>query len=474
MSKDLESVRGENGPVGANIYRLRRKLNITQKELAAPKFSVSYISAIERGRIRPSLKALETLALRLGVSTAELLTESQDTPQPASKAAPEGKVGSASWFSSLVNQRHHSYRVSLPLIWASIGIEQHRLEFAEELLNQLTPGSLSAEHRLIYFFLLSRVLLETGRPAEAQALIEPIFQQAEFSGHPELLESCRFRLGCAYAQQGMFLAASDTFTHCAQAISNGLINDPLFVIEVHSTIAEYYGRLNRRDTAIAYYRKALEQLRLVSNPAALAEQSAQMSLHHLESIHSGLAYWYATRSRSFLELAEGRRRITQAALNLGNIFLEVGDSSDAEQQLRQAIGLSTQLETRNQAVLSRLALADLLLKRQELQEAEKLASEARALCHPGGQGTIEDAALYGRTLVVLGTISKALKRQEEAEQFFREAITIFEGQNGSKPLADAYFRYSELLIQKGQTTEGYEMIRQAYLLEQKADEQASP
>lgn len=211
---------------------------------------------------------------------------------------------------------------------------------------------------------------------------------------------------------------------------------------MHSTIAEYYGRLNRRDTAIAYYRKALEQLRLVSNPAALAEQSAQMSLHHLESIHSCLAYWYATRSRSFLELAEGRRRITQAALNLGNIFLEVGDSSDAEQQLRQAIGLSTQLETRNQAVLSRLALADLLLKRQELQEAEKLASEARALCHPGGQGTIEDAALYGRTLVVLGTISKALKRQEEAEQFFREAMTIFEGQNGSKPLADAYFRYS--------------------------------
>src|SRR5215813_3744683 len=66
------------GPVGANIYRVRRKLRITQKQLAAPEFSISYISAIERGRIRPSLKALDILARRLGVSSAELLAELPD------------------------------------------------------------------------------------------------------------------------------------------------------------------------------------------------------------------------------------------------------------------------------------------------------------------------------------------------------------------------------------------------------------
>src|SRR5215469_3779549 len=63
------------GPVGANIYQVRRKLRITQKQLAAPEFSISYISAIERGRIRPSLKALDILARRLGVSSAELLAD---------------------------------------------------------------------------------------------------------------------------------------------------------------------------------------------------------------------------------------------------------------------------------------------------------------------------------------------------------------------------------------------------------------
>ena len=53
--------------VGDNIREVRTKLGMTQAQLAAPEFSISYISAIERGKIRPSLKALSILARRLDV-----------------------------------------------------------------------------------------------------------------------------------------------------------------------------------------------------------------------------------------------------------------------------------------------------------------------------------------------------------------------------------------------------------------------
>src|SRR5258708_10604931 len=53
--------------VGSNIRAVRTKLRLTQAQLAAPEFSISYISAIERGKIRPSLKALSILAKRLHV-----------------------------------------------------------------------------------------------------------------------------------------------------------------------------------------------------------------------------------------------------------------------------------------------------------------------------------------------------------------------------------------------------------------------
>ena len=40
--------------VGSNIREVRTKLSLTQAQLASPEFSISYISAIERGKIRPS------------------------------------------------------------------------------------------------------------------------------------------------------------------------------------------------------------------------------------------------------------------------------------------------------------------------------------------------------------------------------------------------------------------------------------
>src|ERR1700730_14056104 len=59
--------------VGARLRAERLAQKKTQNQLAAPDFSVSYISAIERGQIHPSLRALEILASRLGLTATELL-----------------------------------------------------------------------------------------------------------------------------------------------------------------------------------------------------------------------------------------------------------------------------------------------------------------------------------------------------------------------------------------------------------------
>src|SRR5947199_2714141 len=66
--------------VGAKLRAARQAKRYTQSKLAWPDFSVSYISAIERGQIHPSLRALEILARRLDLSSTDFLPEkSQDT-----------------------------------------------------------------------------------------------------------------------------------------------------------------------------------------------------------------------------------------------------------------------------------------------------------------------------------------------------------------------------------------------------------
>src|ERR1700693_5650718 len=61
--------------VGAKLRAARLARKFTQSQLAQPDFSVSYVSAIERGQIHPSLRALEIFAQRLGLSSSDLLSQ---------------------------------------------------------------------------------------------------------------------------------------------------------------------------------------------------------------------------------------------------------------------------------------------------------------------------------------------------------------------------------------------------------------
>src|SRR6266581_7703995 len=61
--------------VGAKLRAARLAKKFTQSQLAHPDFSVSYVSAIERGQINPSLRALEIFAQRLGLSSTDLLSK---------------------------------------------------------------------------------------------------------------------------------------------------------------------------------------------------------------------------------------------------------------------------------------------------------------------------------------------------------------------------------------------------------------
>ena len=57
--------------LGRRIRERRREIGLTQSELAAP-FTKSYLSAVERGRTLPSLRALWLIAGRLGTGVGDL------------------------------------------------------------------------------------------------------------------------------------------------------------------------------------------------------------------------------------------------------------------------------------------------------------------------------------------------------------------------------------------------------------------
>jgi transcriptional regulator with XRE-family HTH domain len=64
--------------IGRRLRELRKRAGLSQRELSAPGVSYAYISRIEAGARRPSVKALRQLAPRLGVSVHYLETGEED------------------------------------------------------------------------------------------------------------------------------------------------------------------------------------------------------------------------------------------------------------------------------------------------------------------------------------------------------------------------------------------------------------
>src|SRR5215211_9447068 len=75
--------------LGERLRAARLARGMSQEMLAQPEFTKSYVSAVERGKARPSLKALELMSRRLGIPMSELLAISQTTEEETDVAALE-------------------------------------------------------------------------------------------------------------------------------------------------------------------------------------------------------------------------------------------------------------------------------------------------------------------------------------------------------------------------------------------------
>src|SRR5260370_455202 len=144
--------------VGTNIREVRTKLGLTQAQLAAPEFSISYISAIERGKIRPSLKALSILAKRLDVPLTFLL---EGSPAGAAEARAVGYSPADSG---------PDQRIEVDLLQADVLIEQEQYQEAAELLAPMQPERITTDQ--VYRLFLLRGQIHLGLQEYKEAVVD--------------------------------------------------------------------------------------------------------------------------------------------------------------------------------------------------------------------------------------------------------------------------------------------------------------
>ncbi len=421
---------GEPGveTVGQRLRRLRRERGLSQRELASPGVSYAYISRIEAGARRPSVKALRRLAPKLGVSVEYLETgrDLSDRDQRELRLAEaeltlrleQDSAKAEAEFSALVVEAQTAGdSETAARARAGLGeLADRRGDFATaiaELEQVRAAGVLSPLVHADLYATLARAYSASGQPRRAVELLEDCLSQVQAQAPEDISAEVRFATYLSYA-----------------------LSDLGELERAKSVVGLALGRAQEEPDPYSRVRLYWSLARL-----ALMEGKPRSALRQIQ------------RAIGLLEATEDTRQLARAHLSCGEILIDDDDPEQAQGHFELAEKLlGEHADAADLAWLySEQARAALLLGEDE--PAEQLARRALSLL--AGGDPLKRARAYA-------TLAEARPEEIDASQAeFAQALEVLESERRWPAAAAVLRAWSRALRRAGREQAALDVLDRA-------------
>jgi len=412
--------------VGAKLKEARLAKKYTQSQLAGNDFSVSYISAIERGQIHPSLRALEIFAMRLGLSSKDLLI-----PQsPGGAAATSSRKGVSS-----------TDEIDWRVLTAQIMIEQNDYQKAIQQLQELLAHKLTNAQEIFARYLLALAFSKSNQWQESENALSEALRLAK-DAHSHIRARLLLLQGVAHSSLQDHAQSLALHQDSLELLESSQSQDVFYTSEVYSQLGLHYLRLDRAGEAQAMLVKALEATDQLTTPERIEIywQSCQQFLESGDYVQATLPLY---KCLHLLGAREDEQRRSELFHALGRAML-ASNRSETRAYLEQALEQPEVLRDEQSKASAHVHLALWLLEHDEAAEAKKHAQKARALLSSSTDSVIEADAH-----IAAGKIEYAQKRYKAGDAHFEAGLEMLERLNNREDLADNAAHYAQLLEQHG-------------------------
>ena len=428
--------------VGAKLRAARLAKKYTQGQLARPDFSVSYISAIERGQIHPSLRALEIFALRLGISATDLL---------AMQAAQNAKGGSA-----IDATTQSEEEIELQFLEAQILIRQGAAQQAIIQLRNLTSSTLTPLQEVRLYYLLgwsyfSLALLEEGESVLARAL-----KLSKNSGEYLSLQILNL-LGKIYFSMHNYAQGLEYHQLCLHRLEEEQQpQDAFFRAQVYTNMGLNYIYLDKFDEAIQMFQHALSITReLVTTDQLNAMYwNASRQFAEAKDYYHALLFGHKSLQLHFQQYSDSLR--SEIYHYLGRAILR-GDQQQALDFLEQSLQEASVLQDQLSLASLTTNMAEWLLMNERAGEAYEYAQRAHGLASPSG-----DSLIAAYALIVLGQVAYAQEAYEAGDGHYMAGLEMLQRLGAQEEFADQSAHYAELLENRGMVQEALTQYKKAF------------
>ncbi len=419
------------GPVdpafGERLRTLRHARELTQAALAGDDFTTGFISLVETGRTRVSLRAAEILARRLGVSVSELMGPTTSGP--------------ALELDLLVAER--ALRAGEPAA---------ALEAAERAARRVKGLDKARAQRA-----RGRALLALERPEEALAALDAAAREFRVGKKHDLV--ARVLLDMAHAYQALD-APGEALRVAVQSdtmLQTGQIVDRALELQVLLFLANAFVRMGDYAAANASAERALGVAKDVGEPATLADLYAGLAITRQNQGDSEAAVTYTHRSLALYEHLGRERSVAEAWNTTAWVAIGRREFRRAKGALDQADLLAARIGHDELRALILATRAELALAQGKPQDAVRLADESAG--H-------RQATRYARANASL-IRAQALAAAEAPLPKIRAAYDQAVAANTSEPQArraQVHESYADALASRGQAVPAFEQSKKALKL----------
>ena len=422
--------------LGARMRKARLEAGLSQAQVGVPHFTRAYVSAIELGKVRPSMKSLEFFAARLGKPTSFFIEDEAE------------------------EQRRKEREVDI--VAAAALLSRSTAAEALERIEPLLSGDAPLHQVCLLRVMAGTALNFLMRGPEAVVHLTAAEKGALQLSDDGLLRRAHYQLAIAHRNSGDRQRAMTLLLALLASLEALKPPDRLLQMKVLKDLGAVSFDLGEADAALVYLTSALVWANEIGD------------LSGLIGIYNGLAY--AHRASGDLEGATGcllralgateaSNDLVQAAVvhnALAVITAERGHLESALEHVERAIEVVrvTGPKTYLASVLN--TKAECLLKRGDLSAAAQVAAEALQLALANQSSGAAATAAGAAARLILAEIACQTGSLDEGRRQMEKAAEAYRSTGARQELGDALMRLSRLALLRGDPLSAQRLATEAY------------
>ena len=415
--------------LGERVRAARRELGMSQAQLAGEELTKGFISQVEAGLVRPSLRSLQIIAGRLGRGIEYFVG---DQPLSATKrvhfhrVAAEAAAERSDW--SAVRAE----------VNVAFGYGPARAERGK-LLRILAQAELAEEQTESAFQHVS----------DALALLDPVADAADVAAILHLR-------GSAYGRIGQLVAAIESFEAARDTIERNEVIDTRLRSRVLVALGTAYRRTNRTAKALATYEAALALATRASEMDVAARSYMGIAVAHYDEGDLDAAIGAYERAKDIFERISDAAHELSVLHSLAWVHIDQGKLDEARDMAERCRDRASALGDEHMVAVAETELARVLLGTGDLAGAIEVARRAECAL-----ATAHDDRQRASALRVIGAAEDARKDFAASDAAYRDAIRLVTGLDHLADRAAIATEYARKLRARGETETAYDMLELA-------------